>query len=165
MKRLAKLHRQRRIRVLIGVAVAALATATTGCGDAIQNPVAGTSLSTSAQMAGPLTPAQLSRIARDTSASLGDKNPDKLQAVLTTRSRADQLTGDEVHDNAAAYLIEVHGTFSTAWESRPYGANVPPCETGTLSLVVNAYTGQQLDIGLGTTGGALAALGPVINLP
>lgn len=113
---------------------------------------------------GPLTPGQLSRIARHVSTRLAEPNLDTIEAVLTTQSKADQLVGDQVAGDVPAYLIEMHGTFSTAWESRPAGASVPPKVTGSLGLVVNAYTGEQLDMGLRTQGVDLAALGPVISL-
>lgn len=166
--RRAPVHRQYLGIVVLGVTVATLSM-TAGCSNkAPIAPGASTSgVATTQQQAPqrPLTAIQLSRTARRAAASLGEQDPTRLQALLTTRSQANHLVGDEVYDNVPAYLIEINGTFSTAWESRPYGAAVPPTETGTLTLVVDARTGHQLDTGLGPDRVNLGQIGTALDLP
>lgn len=108
--------------------------------------------------------AELAGIARRAATNVGEPSPTELQAVSTTRAKANNLTGAEVFSDVPVYLIQFRGTFSTAGQSRPAGANVPATVSGAMKLVVDARTGQQLDVNVSSASVDLATLGAVLNL-
>ncbi|QKT13659.1 hypothetical protein [Rhodococcus sp. W8901] len=158
-------HRLRRTLSIATAAVSALVLA--GCSaDSSAVATLSTSLAppSTAQARTTISDDQLRAIATGAASRLGENDPTRIEAVLTTRSAANGLVGAEGFDDTAAYMIQAHGTFSTAWQHRPSGVDLPPTVTGVLMLIVDAQTGEGMDSGTSGEPADLTKLGKVITL-
>ena len=88
--------------------------------------------------------------------------PTTAQAVLTTRSQAEQAAGEGVPDPQPVYLVQIPGSFVLSGASRPAG--VPPLGGTYLTFTVDPTLNSVLDLGLSDRPLDLAQLGPVIVL-
>lgn len=104
--------------------------------------------------------AELSEIAREFAASMGDSTPisseyltgDRRQVVLA-------LSGDEVEDSGNVDAIILRGQFVDHLAPRPPGVTAP---SGTvLTLVINAATGEMNDFGIQSNVPNVKEFGPV----
>ncbi len=107
--------------------------------------------------------ARLYEIAMSTATRFGEDHPTNVQAVHTTRARVVELVGSGIPDDTPVYLIQAQGTFANDRHSRPVNVSVPPPATGALMTVVDAHSGDTLDVGTGqpvdlSTLGAVHAL-------
>jgi hypothetical protein len=87
----------------------------------------------------------------------GDRAPQQLAYVKTTRSKIAALTGNRRGPDAPVYVIEMQGHFDGAYASVPHG-HARPSGT-TMIIVVNARTGQVTDAGITSKATNLSAFG------
>jgi len=117
----------------------------------------------SAGSAGPLAVAPLGALALHEATWANDRDlPTTAQAVLTTRSQAEQAAGEGVPDPQPVYLVQIPGSFVLSGASRPAG--VPPLGGTYLTFTVDPTLNSVLDLGLSDRPLDLAQLGPVIVL-
>jgi hypothetical protein len=100
------------------------------------------------------------RIAQRAAAQAGDRTPTLIQHSAGTRQQANTVaSGDRVPGKRWSYLIAERGSFVLKDAPAPQGA---PAPRGTvLTIVVDAATGMQTDIGVSNRYPDLAALGAV----
>jgi hypothetical protein len=125
-------------------------------------------MSTGASAGPAFRPAQIPGLARAIAAKSGDNAPSLIQHATGTRADADRVvSGDVVFSDQPSYLIAVHGHFTVTPQLPPIppGVSIPPqpktLTYSTMTLVVDASTGQVTDYGLTNDNPDLSALGPV----
>ncbi len=107
-----------------------------------------------------LTEAQISQIAHQFAAGMGDLEPSSIEHVASTRERAVYaLSDDEVPGSEGVYVIVMRGHFIADNAPRPPGAPAP--SGSTLTLVLNSSTGDLTDFGIGNQLPDLTSLGAV----
>lgn len=99
----------------------------------------------------------LKTLAVKVAAQYGEKAPTSLQVVSSTRRAAQRAVGaGDQADDRQSFLLQMRGSFvGTA----PKGAKLP--RGNTLTLTVDAATGEVTDMSLGNQGQGLAKLGAV----
>lgn len=109
----------------------------------------------------------LGEIGRSAAARTGERHPQGLSYVRTTRQRAAAATGSRVNSDEAVFVIQLRGNF-TAPRHPVAGKSDRPVTGRTLTVVVDAATGQITDWGLapGAPGasGSSASLGRSIPI-
>jgi hypothetical protein len=109
----------------------------------------------------PLGTAQLSEIASEFAAGMGDSAPSSIEYVTGNRGPVVlALSGDAVEDNDDVDAIIMHGRFVDHRAPRP--SEVPAPNGTVLTLVINATTGELNDFGIQSEEPDIKALGPVI---
>jgi hypothetical protein len=124
---------------------------------------------TTAASAGPaFSPSQIAGLARAIVAKNGDNAPTLIQHATGARADANRIGGgDVVFSDQPSYLIVVHGHFTVTPQLPPIppGVSIPPqpqtLTYSTMTLVVDASTGQVTDYGLTNDHPDLSALGTV----
>lgn len=101
--------------------------------------------------------ADLLQAARAVASQYGEKAPTGVQAVTTTRKAAQRAVGAaSVDGDQATYLVQMQGSFVGR---APKGAPLP--RGNTMTVTVDATTGEVTDLSLGTTRQDLKKLGAV----
>lgn len=132
---------------------------------AAARPTAHASRSPKAHVASTISPSQVDAIALSVAAQNGDRSPTSVQTVQTTHTAAYSLlwpgAGNEA-DTTPAYVTTMKGSFTANNGLLPAGA---PAPTGNvLTIVVNAQTGQMMDLNLSNRTPDLSQLGTVMNM-
>jgi hypothetical protein len=108
-----------------------------------------------------LSEARLLAIAERAAAGAGDPTPTLIQHAAGRRFEANLVAGgDEVFEWNWCYLIAMRGHFSAARAPGPPGSP-PLASTSVMTLVVDAGTGQGLDVGESNIYPDMTRLGPV----
>lgn len=116
--------------------------------------------SSSAETGPTLTDAQVSEIAGEFAAGMGDPNPTSIEHVESTRQQGVfALSGDTVSTNPDVYAIVMRGQFVANNAPRASEATAP--SGPVLTLVINATTGALTDFGVQNQVPDLSSLGPV----
>ncbi|MDX3101765.1 hypothetical protein [Nonomuraea angiospora] len=104
------------------------------------------------------TTADLKKAALAVASQYGEKTPTDVQVVTTTRKAAQRAVGagDKVDTDQATYLVQMKGTFTGR---APKGATLP--HGNTMTVTVDAKTGEVTDTSLGNTRQDLKKLGAV----
>jgi hypothetical protein len=109
--------------------------------------------------------AKIMKIAEDAAREHGGADPKSVQYVRSTRAAANKLvSGDIVVDDPQVYVIQILGEFhgSHIGPRAPSDATVSPRPFTCITLIVDAHTLGELDLGTGSSETVdLASLGPV----
>lgn len=94
--------------------------------------------------------------AKSIAETYGEKTPSRLELVPTTRKAAQKTVGagDKLADNPAVYLVQMSGDFVG---KAPKGAPLP--RGNTMTVTVDAKTGEVTDLSLGNSRADLKKLG------
>jgi hypothetical protein len=110
----------------------------------------------------PVTSATLKAVAERFATVAGDVHPSTIRYVKTTRQAANKLVGTKVNADQPVYMIQMTGTFAVPAAKVPTGGSAP--KGTTLTVTVDAATGQVDDWGIDSTMHNLSALGTVAAL-
>jgi hypothetical protein len=104
----------------------------------------------------------LSDVARRRAAANGEPKPSKISFVRTTRQKANNALGSKVNDDRDVYLVQVTGEF-TVHEPQAPAQQAPPSGK-SMTLIVDASTGQVIDWGVAKDPEDISALGTISSL-